>query len=258
MAPRAAPRRGTNRTRSSAAPPDRSAGSCWAGTRSLPRASAPRRPARTSYGIRLARLQPRDRDERVVVVLDAERGLLPPQDLDLAGPVGLDPDRRAATRPGSAASGQGSAWPRRSLRLAHEPRRAARACRPPPRSRAGARHRRPRARCARRPRGLRPSRSPGHGHAPTPTVARATSAQRREAALVQDRRLDSVPAGAEARLRDRLGVRVLARRRLVERPRGECMHQRGQRAGVVERWLDVHLPHLDGSKPPDVRERPTR
>ena len=141
--------------------------------------------------------------------------------------------------------------------------RAARACRPPPRSRAGARHRRPRA--AMRSTPSRAASEPISRAWPRTdsTVARATSASGAQPALVQDRRVDSVPARAEARLRDRLGVRMLARRRLVERPRGERVHQRGQRAGVVERRLCVHLPHLDGSEPlmganvpPDERCRP--
>ncbi len=117
------------------------------------------------------------------------------------------------------------------------------------RSRAGARRRRPRAGCARRPRGRRPSRARGHGPRPTPP----SRARRRAAARSAPscRIVASIPSRLARKLdsRDRLRVRMLARRRLVERLRGERLHQRGQRSGVVERRLRVHLAHLDGSEP---------
>ena len=80
------------------------------------------------------------------------------------------------------------------------------------------------------------------------TVARATSRSGRSAAVVQDRGVQAVPAGAKARLPDRLG-REPCRRRGLQRLRRQRLHQRGQRRGVLERGLHVHLAHLDRPEP---------
>ena len=199
--------------------------------------------------IGLPGLEPRDRHDRVVMALGAERPLATTEHLDLAGRVGLDPDGRAANRPGSAPSARGSARPWVLIGFAHElgeqlphasaPGRGALAC--------GAAARR--AGCARLPRARRPEPASRAWPATSPTSARATSAHGPHRAVVEDRRRDAVAARAEARLRDRLGREPLDRRRLERSRARERVHQRRERGRVLERGLRVDLAHLDGAEP---------